>query len=285
VSGPGSENPMAPASGDADYITALVRTHDRPRYYASLFAPAERRQYLFALYAMNTEICRIPASVAEPGLGDIRLQWWQDAISLADREDGETPVMRALVSAMRDCRLPGDALVRLAEAHRSDLYGDPRASLQDLETDSALFQLASLVLGSDGPQTAKAAGHAGIAHGLANQICTIASLRRMGRQIAPADLLEIYDIEPKAMFANEPPAGFKALLDHLVDLATRHFQDARSAIHAIPAGCRPAFLPVALVPGLLKRAQRNRQDLWHHPAVMPDLAMLTRIGRAAVFGI
>ena len=124
-----------PASGDADYILSLVRTHDRPRYYAGLFAPADRRRHLFSLYAANAEICRIAASVAEPGLGEIRFQWWQDAIAAAGETAGETPVMRGLSETVRACRLPGDALVRLVEAHRIDLYGDPPATLQECTND------------------------------------------------------------------------------------------------------------------------------------------------------
>jgi phytoene synthase len=186
--------------------------------------------------------------------------------------------------------LPTDALRRLVEAHRKDLYGDAPENLQDLEavfgeTESALFQLASLCLGSDGPQTAEAAGHAGIAYGLTFQICRIAPLRRMGRQIAPADLLEVHGIEQQAMFGSEPPDGFDPVLGHLIDLAWQHLELARKAARTIPADFRPAFLPLALVPALLKRADRDRQVLWHRPVVISDLGVLVRIGKAALFGI
>ena len=41
-----------------DHCTALVREGDRDRYLATLFAPAEHRGALFALYAFNVEISR-----------------------------------------------------------------------------------------------------------------------------------------------------------------------------------------------------------------------------------
>lgn len=277
------------SADDAGYLTRLVRNHDRPRYYSCLFAPAGRRDHLFALYAMNSEICRIPESVAEPGLGDVRLQWWQDAILAADA-GGDTPVMRGLIRAMQSCRLPADALAQLVEAHRNDLYGDPPATLQDLEgyfgrTDSALFQLASLILGSKGAETADAAGHAGIAYGLVQQLGVLCSLRRHGRQIASADLMEIYDIEPGTMFLEAPPEGFEALLDHLLDTATQHLDQAKAATRLIPTQCRPAFLPLAILPMQIRRISAARANLWHEPVVQSDLAALLRIGRAGIFGL
>ena len=40
-------------------VAALVRRHDRDRYQTALFAPAARREALFALYAFNYEIARV----------------------------------------------------------------------------------------------------------------------------------------------------------------------------------------------------------------------------------
>ncbi len=42
-----------------DYCEALVRTADRDRYLASLFAPAAARRHLHALYAFAREISRV----------------------------------------------------------------------------------------------------------------------------------------------------------------------------------------------------------------------------------
>src|ERR671922_1960026 len=73
-------------SADADRLSpvaALVRRHDRDRFQTVLFAPAARREALFALYAFNYEIARVRESVTEPMLGQIRLQWWRESIAAA----------------------------------------------------------------------------------------------------------------------------------------------------------------------------------------------------------
>src|ERR1700746_3699937 len=64
-------------------VAALVRRHDRDRFQTVLFAPATRREALFALYAFNYEIARVRESVTQPLLGQIRLQWWREAIATA----------------------------------------------------------------------------------------------------------------------------------------------------------------------------------------------------------
>ncbi|MGZ8323236.1 MAG: squalene/phytoene synthase family protein, partial [Rhodoplanes sp.] len=58
------------------HCEALVRAADKDRFLASLFAPAERRRRLFALYAFNAEIARVREVVRTPIAGEIRLQWW-----------------------------------------------------------------------------------------------------------------------------------------------------------------------------------------------------------------
>src|ERR1700730_16489819 len=86
---------------------ALVRRHDRDRFQTALFAPARDREALFALYAFNYEIARVRESVREPMLGQIRLQWWREAIATA--YEGGAPrhhvVVEAITEAIRGCGL------------------------------------------------------------------------------------------------------------------------------------------------------------------------------------
>ena len=61
----------------------LVRAGDKDRFLATLFAPAEHRAAIFAVYAFNLEIARIREVAREPLAGEIRLQWWSDVLSEA----------------------------------------------------------------------------------------------------------------------------------------------------------------------------------------------------------
>ncbi|HEY2135950.1 MAG TPA: squalene/phytoene synthase family protein, partial [Xanthobacteraceae bacterium] len=154
------------------HCEALVREADKDRFLAALFAPADRRPHLFALYAFNIEISRVGQVAREPLAGEIRLQWWRDA--LAGHAPGEAtanPVAAALIDTIARCGLPKDALGVLIDAHARDLYDEPVATLGELETygretASTVFALAARILDA-GMLVGEVADPAGTAYALA----------------------------------------------------------------------------------------------------------------------
>src|ERR1700688_3294173 len=114
------------------HCEALARAADRDRFLAALFAPAEHRGALHALYAFNIEIARVREIIREPLAGEIRLQWWSDAIAgKAAGDVGSNPVAAALLAVVARYRLPSELLTELIAARRFDLYNDPMATLAD----------------------------------------------------------------------------------------------------------------------------------------------------------
>src|SRR5882724_12017992 len=104
-------------------VAALVRRHDRDRFQTVLFAPAARREALFALYAFNHEIARVRERVTEPTLGRIRLEWWREIIAAA-YEDGPVRrhvVVEALTDAIRRHVPTRKHFDRLIDARETDL--------------------------------------------------------------------------------------------------------------------------------------------------------------------
>ena len=101
----------------------LVRAGDPDRYYATLFAPAAVRPHLFALYAFSLTIARVREAVSAPMAGEIRLQWWRDALQGEARGDVRAnPVAAALEEAIRVNRLARQPFVDLIDARVFDLY-------------------------------------------------------------------------------------------------------------------------------------------------------------------
>src|SRR5215470_538548 len=108
------------------YCEMLVREADKDRFLASLFAPADRRPHLFALYAFNIEISRVRESSHNALPGEMRLQWWRDALS--GRGYGSVaanPVATALLDTMLRYRLSAVPLLDLLHARSFDLYDEP----------------------------------------------------------------------------------------------------------------------------------------------------------------
>ena len=99
------------------HCESVVREGDRDRYIASLFAPADRRPHLHALYAFDRELSLVPHRVHEALAGEMRLQWWRDALAGEARGDAAAhPVAAALLDTVARCGLPVEPLDALIDA-------------------------------------------------------------------------------------------------------------------------------------------------------------------------
>jgi phytoene/squalene synthetase len=124
----------------------LVRLNDKDRFLASLFAPAERRVFLFALYAFDIEIARVRGLVREPHAGNIRLQWWHEAMAGLRPDEAEAhPVLTALMYSV-EVAGGGDRkpLTSAVEARQAELFGGPSP-----EAATPIIRMAITFLGAD----------------------------------------------------------------------------------------------------------------------------------------
>ncbi|MEM1315339.1 MAG: squalene/phytoene synthase family protein, partial [Pseudomonadota bacterium] len=115
----------APSLGPAgDPCAEMIREADPDRWStARLAGPLAPR--LTALYAFNVEIARIPSVVSEPMLGEIRLQWWRDALEevFAGKPPRRHEVVEPLAETIRAAALPRDHFEALLDARSYDLAG------------------------------------------------------------------------------------------------------------------------------------------------------------------
>ena len=278
---------MAITREDAEaYCRELVREADRDRYLASLFAPDATRPHVQAIYAFNIELARARERTSEPGLGEIRLQWWHDAVEETYR--GTTPghpVLEALARAVEHGRLPLEAFRNMLEARRFDLYDDAMPDLVSLEgylgeTSSALIQLSALVLaGSDALPAAEAAGYGGVAFGISGILRALPLHRSRGQCYVPADLLERHDRTPAHVLAGRFDAAMDLVVGELRDRAAACLMEARTRASSVPPAALPAFLPVSLTDLYLAKLARAGFDPLHNVA---EVSQLRRQWRLAV---
>src|SRR5580700_4538942 len=246
------------------YCAELVRTADRDRFLSSLFAPAEYRGALHALYAFNVEVARVREVAREPLPGEIRLQWWSEVVNGERAEEAAAnPVASALLTVIERHRLAVPALTALLDARRFDLYDDPMARLADLEayarqTSSPLLALAAQILTNvEGEVTETVANPAGIAYAIAGLIRAL-PLHAARRQLyVPLELLERHGVEAQDIFAARTSKNLRAAFADLQDVARSHLRVAHQQMATLPDAALPAFLPVALVRPSLDRLARS----------------------------
>jgi phytoene synthase len=242
------------------YCADLVRTADHDRFLAALFAPADRRDALYALYAFNIEVARVREAAREPLPGEIRLQWWSEVLRGERSEEASAnPVAAALLSALERYRLPAESLIAVVEAHRFDLYDEPMAAIADLETyaartSAAVIALAARILGAEAEPAAEAAGAAYAINGLLHAFPLHAARHQL---YVPIELLERHRVQLHDIFAGQTSGELNAALAELRSLARRHLATTLDRVTALPRQALPAFLPVALVRPSLALLERG----------------------------
>ena len=269
------------------YCERLVRAADKDRYLTSLFAPAPRRPHLFALYAFNAEVAAVRERIAEPMAGEVRLQWWRDA--LAGRAAGDiagNPVAAALTDTITRCGLPLGRLEGLIEARAFDLYNDPMPASDAFRgylraTAASLFELAGTILGGDRASIARATEPAGLAYGIAGLLRAFPLHASRGQIFLPADLLDRSGALIEDIVTGRATPAVLAALAELRAEARTELDEARAHIADLPAAARPAFLPLALVEGYLKAMDRPGYDPFKTPVEVAQWRRQWTVWRAA----
>ena len=201
------------------HCEALVRTADKDRFLASLFAPAGERPDLFALYAFDVEIARVRDVAREAVAGEIRLQWWRDALTGNGHGDVDGASGRERVAghagaaagrgaaAARPDRRAALRSLRRADGDSGDLEAYMRA------TSSALMLTAARILGADDdPQLAQAADAAGLALALPVLLNVMSRHAARGQVYLPQDVLARHDAPVNDILAGHDNVELHAAL-------------------------------------------------------------------------
>jgi len=213
----------------SEHCSRLVRERDEDRWLAAQYAPPPERRRLIALYAFQCELRRIPGAVSEPPLGEIRLQWWREA--LQDIRDGKSARGNPVVEEIAVCGIANteyESLIdKVIDAAARPFYGEEFSTIDDLadwleQADGTIDELAVIIIGGD-TSLAETARQAGVAF----------SLAREGAGLAP-NLKD--EIHPKARSIwNEIKPGLKN----------------------IDAKITPAIIHLALTPAYLQKSNAS----------------------------
>jgi 15-cis-phytoene synthase len=262
-------------------VRAIAREGDPDRYLSALFAPADARDALLTLYAFNAELARIAEQVSEPGLGEIRLQWWRDALDrAAARESTGHPVVDALGQIMLERGASREDLSRLIDARQFDVsvkLMPDRATLDTYlaETAGVLFQLGAKISGGRA-QAKQAARAAGRAYGLTGLMRAMPVHAARGRIDVPADMLSRHGTSQAELAQGKTTEGLERVLAELRGDARTSLREALAHLETVSASERATFRPLALVEPYLCALEKG--DPLHRIADINPLYRLWRLG-------
>jgi phytoene synthase len=269
-----------------DHCEQLVREADKDRFLATLFAPQKYRRALHALYAFNIEIGRVHAAAREPMPGELRLQWWREAIGSAGGEAMANPVIAALREIIVRYGLSPASFFDAIDAHTFDLYDEPVASFDQLQsyatrTSAAIFQAAARILAGDaGNAVISLTEDAGQAATIADVLVKFPRHSAQRQLYVPLETLQQYGARAEDAFAKRATTELRATLAEMRLRARRHLARIAARSSEIPSIALPAFLPLAPIRPLLLRMERRSYDPFR-PPVLPLWRRQWHIWRAA----
>ena len=235
-------------------VAELVRRNDPDRFLTALFAPPDRREVLFTLYAFNHEWARAREVVSQPMLGLIRLQWWREVVQGTPKQhEVASPLSGALAAGL----LPSEALLTMIAGRAAEAEDAPptvEAWLGYLaSTAGALAEAAGFALGGAAAPAERLRG-LGTAYGVAGLLRSVAVLARQGRCLLPEAVLAAHGTSSYAVTAGRDAAAVHAAIAELAETGR--------ALLRSHGGLLPRQVLAAALPAVLAR-----RDL-RHPGEM-----------------
>lgn len=273
----------------SDMIRDAVKAGDPDRYLAALFTSLAMQRDLFALYAFNIELARIGEQAREPQLGEIRLQWWRDALAGPPGAKTGNPVADALLAMHAARALPLVKLQRMVDARCFDVHRAPMTDMDALEaylsgTAGALFELAAHAAGLRAPQAPELCREAGLAYGLTGLMRALPVHAARGQLYIPPTFLLSFGVDGAALLRGEEPEGLRHALEVLRERASDHLAAFRRLARDMPRSAVHAFLPLMLVPAYLRQLGKPSHKPLTEIAALNPLSRYTRLWLASARG-
>lgn len=257
------------AQSKTEELLQNLKKLDPEKHLSCLYLPEDVRPAAVSIYLFDAEIRRIPELISEPLPGEIRLQFWRDAIAKNTVGDAG-PIGAALLQTIADYHLPKEVFHNYLNARIFDLYNDPMPDMGTYEgylgeTDAALVHMIALCAGADrSTELADACGHAGMAIGTARLLANMCTHWANQRRYLPEELLSNENIQPSQWFSEVTPAHTQ-VVRQMVKLGSQHRENAEAALRSLDRQLWSVFLPLAFVRPTFKKIERLQDRIFSEP--------------------
>lgn len=229
-------------------LATALRRNDPDRFLTALFAPAEKREMLFLLYAFDRELARAHAVASDPTIALIRLQWWREVVEGASRRhELATPLATALADGVFD-RADLLGMIEGREAAEPVL-----ATVQEWQScllagEGGTAVAAGRLLGASG-DALEALRLLGAAYGAARLLREASTGTHRGTALLPEEMLTPLGLSPEGLSGNT--ATLQPALARLTVIT-------RGWLHEGRRRCLPRPVLAAGLPAVLARRDLRR---------------------------
>lgn len=257
------------------YMAEETRRQDRDRFLCTLFAPEEVREGLFTLLAFNAEIARSREMVREALLGEIRLQWWRDAIeriySQPDGDFADHQIVAELAKVVKHYGLSRELFDQLIDARSRDMIDEPPKDEAELRSyafgtaatlNALLLEVSRSSEGGATEAERQAVEHIGVAWSLTGILRASSILAKYKRVYIPQTLMLECGFDSYMFMEQKSSSAIQKAVQHISQLAWTEIMQARVLLKGrADKRVRSIGLQASLAEMYLKRIER----LDHNP--------------------
>lgn len=228
-------------------------------YHALRSAPPALRPALQLWLQWWHEVSRIPLEVSDAGVAESKLQWWAKEVRDSLHGHAQHPLMqaRAALPALTEPSCWPEAslwtqqlegLIQLI--HQTRWLDDAALQRHNRLSTGAALEGAACILGASSLSARSAACLLGTGLRQSHQVARLGLDARLGWIHVPIDVLQTHDVRAHQLSkpdADQPPAGWPGLLQHLIGQARASIEQGLDAIRALPAEEAQALLPLRVL--------------------------------------
>ncbi|KAI2465997.1 Squalene/phytoene synthase [Annulohypoxylon bovei var. microspora] len=252
------------------YCVAQLRQSDYDSYLIRNLLPKSRQDIYDALRAFNLELVRLPELVSNPTIGQLRMQFWRDAVNntFAGKPPKE-PIMILLYKVITELTKKGGAptsikfwLLRLINTREKYMDNRPFTSLASLEeyaentystlmySNLAALPIQSMHMDHLASHIGKACGIVAIIRGIPILAASSPPVKSPGGAsvgsgrtpvlLLPLDVMAETGLKEEDVYRHGPEAdGFQDAVFKVATRANDHLITAREMLKNLEAGQNP----------------------------------------------
>ncbi len=258
------------------YCLDQLRRFDHDRYLAILLTPEKQRAAIAAFFAFDAEMMRIPSTVSEPMLANIRFQWWRETLeAMTPMGEPGHEIAAALSDTFFQIGIAPSDLVSLIDLRERDLAEEPFQTVDDLESyqrevAAQHLKLISRIVGQAlDERTSETATTHLLVYGLVNQLRRLPHDAASSQLSLPLDLMGSHDIDPHSLFQGASSLGFNRALEEILERADSLIASAGDLDLRSHAELVPPMLPTILRSLYTAKLRTPGFDLFHDSSEIP----------------
>ncbi len=259
------------------YVQQKAAASGSSFYYAFLFLPKERRAAITAFYAFCREIDDVVDEVADPGIAQTKLAWWQGEVTQAFAGQPSHPVMKALIPLTAAYRIETHHLLAVIEGCQMDLAQNRYLDFPGLQRYSHLVagivgEVAARIFGQTDEATTAYAHKLGLAFQLTNIIRDVGEDALRGRIYLPVNELQQFDVKAHEILKRQYSDRFSALMQFQTQRALALYDEALGLLPAADRRAqKPGLMMASIYRTLLREIAHDNYQVLHQRVSLTPL--------------